>query len=162
MGVREFNGLSLQFNAMVMTMARKFVPMGWTPREDAPDTLYGVTQMYLANRGHMYVWDGASDQTMFDDPEHNYAWRAWHDMVHVQHQFTFTPEGEKLTVVRQITQMFDQYGVSPDTLKWSSWMYADIVGAVEYEQLHGHFPVKQRDFVEAYAKLGRQVLNTEW
>lgn len=43
---------------------------------------------------HLIIWSGASDQTIFNDPAVNYAFRAIHDKLHLDTGLSFSPQDE--------------------------------------------------------------------
>lgn len=144
-----FNGLDIGFNAAVMTIARKLFPCGYRVAENAPDTLDKLTAAFNA---HDYVvYSGHSDQTIFGDEEHNWAFRAWHDWHHWRGQLAFDMDGETEACKRQCADIVKVYGVSSQTARWCSMLWAEVVGQLEYAARHnGAFPTDQKAFVTDY------------
>lgn len=48
----------------------------------------------LFNATSLVIWSGASDQTIFQDPKVNYAFRALHDSLHLKTRLGFSVEAE--------------------------------------------------------------------
>jgi hypothetical protein len=148
---RSFNGLDIQLNAAVHTIARRLFPSGYHVAEDAPDTLDKLCASFDARR--YVVFSGASDHTIFDDAETNWAFRAWHDWHHWRGKLPFTPEGEAEACRRQQADLVTVYGDSPQTQRWADILDAEINGQLAYGRYHGgEFPTDQKAFVVAYLK----------
>ena len=105
------------FNCMVMTMANLTAPC-WTASDDAPETFDELVRV-SKQRGQIVVWKGESDNTIFGEPEFNWAFRAWHDSAHIRTGAPFTLEGERVACEQQIEDMFKRYGKSDQTQKLS-------------------------------------------
>lgn len=70
----------------------KRLGLTWETSEHAPNTYENLAA--LCPGRHMVVYSGGSDKTIWSSPEVNYAFRAWHDYIHVQFKLPFTLEGE--------------------------------------------------------------------
>ena len=132
-------------NAAVVTMAARLFPRGYDIGGDAPSTLEELND-HIAKTGRMMVWDGASDRTIFDDAEVNYAFRAWHDWHHWRHQFSFDVEGETSACESQIAQLKEVYGDNAITQRWAKIIRAEVIGQAEHFHKHGQFPADQMEF----------------
>lgn len=153
--------LDIQFNAAVMTIANRLFPGGWDVGPDAPDTLESLTA-HIAKTGRMKVFDGGSQRTIFGCPEHNWAFRAWHDWHHWKAQLPFTPEGEHKVCNLQIMDLIKVYGACEITERWSHILRAEVDGQIRYHEKHGTFPDNQRGFVEAYLRYPEQAILERW
>jgi hypothetical protein len=144
-----FNGIDIGLNVAVMTIARRLFPSGYRVSENAPDTLDKLTAAFNA---HDYViYSGHSDQTIFGDEEHNWAFRAWHDWHHWRGQLAFDPVGEAEACRRQCADLVAVYGDSVKTQFWCAVLNAEINGQLQYAERHGgEFPTDQKAFVSAY------------
>jgi len=143
--------LSKQFNAMVITMAHLNNPLGWDIVSDgeAPSTLEALNS--LVQRSARVAVSGENSETsIYACPEHNAAFRAWHDVGHYAIQAPFTLEGEQAVCGWQVRQMFDRYGVSPLTKFWADLIDCEVIGQALYFEAHGVFPPHQRQFTEAF------------
>ena len=123
--------LSIRFNAAVMTMANKVCPAGW----DVADiyTPYSIRslrclQEHLAKTGRILVNSDYSENTIFGCPEHNYAFRAWHDWTHLTIRAEFTLDGELAVAHRLIHDLCLIFGHNPDTQLWSRFIMAGVYG----------------------------------
>jgi hypothetical protein len=141
--------LDVAFNAAVLHIANKLCPGGYQVSEDAPDT-YVKLRAHLDRTKQMLVWSGASENTVFGEPEINWAFRAWHDWCHYYGAHPFTPEGERCVVEMQCWHLLLFFGDGLRTRHWMKILRAEILGQQEYLFKHGHFPYDQRAFVEAY------------
>ena len=90
------------------------------------------------------VWEGASDQTIFQGAKVNHAFRAWHDARHISGQHDFTLAGERATCEAQKRDVALLYPSAP------AWVYrlldAEIVEQGEYFVRMGAFPLDQVQF----------------
>lgn len=137
-------------NVAVMHIASRLFPCGYDVSADAPDTFERLCD-HLDNGGRMVVWNGASDRTVFECPEVNWAFRAWHDWHHWKGRLPFTPEGEAEACRRQIADLVRLYGDSVQTRRWALVLDAEINGQLRYAALNGDtFPTDQAAFVNAY------------
>ena len=113
---------------------------GINPCENAPQSLEDLKAFWFTKPfNRMFpVWNGASDQTIFDDAKGNYLFRAWHDLGHVLLNAPFNLEGEK-----QVSAWQESFLPKPYNLI----LHADVVGQTEYYQEYGDFPKDQRKFI---------------
>jgi hypothetical protein len=137
--------LSLAFNAAVMTLANRCNPGGYDVSPDAPSSLEALTA-YIAKHGRMCVSDENSDNTIYGDAEHNFAFRAWHDWCHWHLQAAFNPEGEALVCAYQ-KGMLLQFGYGT---KFHVLIDAEITGQLQYQKYYGSFPSNQLAFTLGY------------
>ena len=70
--------LDIQFNAAVLTICNRILPAGYDVAAVAPETYEELIAHLDAGR-RMLVYSGGAEQTIYGDPEVNYAFRAWHD-----------------------------------------------------------------------------------
>lgn len=142
--------VSIAFNAMVMTCANAALPRGWRVEESyvkAPSSLLELNASM--NTAGMVVWGGGSDATIFGCPDHNAAFRAWHDSIHWKHQLQFTVAGEAQAAYLQVREMVALYGVDEDIELWAAYILCEVLGQKLHHELHGEFPQDQRAFFEA-------------
>lgn len=143
-----FTGWDRDFNVMVLRMAELTAPV-FQRGPDAPATLEALNA-YVAEHKNIKVSDQNMAQNIFGCDEANLAFRAWHDWTHWKYQTPFTPEGERATYERQLTDMMKVYGVDSQSLRWAQMLYAEVVGQTEYKEKHGVFPANQMAFDLAY------------
>jgi len=125
----------------------KEIGFSYWPVSDAPDTFEGVCAEFKAcMRGGkpFRVYDGASDKTIYTNPETNYAFRFWHDITHAVYKLDFTEHGERATAQKQIDEVSKAFG--PDSLE-VKLIAADTIGQVEYFAKVGGFVENQKEFV---------------
>ena len=132
---------------------------------DAPNN-YG--ELLQAAAGWQYalgdvtlpVWNGASDTSIYGSDTANHAFRYWHDMGHIAHHCSFTPEDEtRLQYDHHLPIIADHFGIG--SLEYGLY-YADTVGQIEYVVENGRFPADQAAFASAYVRNSRLALNTAY
>lgn len=142
--------IDLGLNIAINAIAARLFPAGYDVAEDAPND-FEALKKHVATTGRMLVWSGGSDQTIFGDPETNWAFRAWHDWHHVNRNLPFTPEGEQAVVEWQINDLLKVYGDGEQVQRWARILRCEVDGQVEYQNNHdGAFPKDQRAFTQAY------------
>jgi hypothetical protein len=147
---RPASPVCIHFNVAVHAIANRLYPCGFDVGPTGPQSLEELNAL-LDNGGRLMVWDGASETTMFDCRETNYAWRAWHDWCHYKLQAPFNMDGERLVVEMQKDHLRTVYGANhPLMAKWCAMVDADIIGILEYHERTGEYPEDQRAVVEQY------------
>lgn len=149
-----FNKLFHDFDAMSRHMASRLCPEGYEARWDAPNS-YEALQASRIAAGHLIVARDNSENTIYDDPEGNWAFRAWHDKTHLRVGAGFDRSSE-LAVFRQ--QCEDMRNYWPGFIPYSHEHFAgmvniircEIVGQFDYNETQGAYPQYQRKFTEAY------------
>ncbi len=112
-------------------------------RDDAPATFAEL--LSIEGRARLPAWRGASDRCIYGAPEINFAFRAWHDAVHLAGRFDFSPAGERRTCQEQIRQFYYKFPAAPAAV--AALLDVEINGQVEYFVRRGQFPVDQARFV---------------
>lgn len=153
--------LSRAFNVATLQIAARLFPCGFDVRADAPDSLERLVSETAAT-GRLAVWSGASEQTIFGDPEVNWAFRAWHDWHHYRHRLPFTPEGEREAAAGQQRDIRALYGRGPTADHFCALVEAEVVGQLHHQQRHGAFPEDQAGFVAAYLVDPTAALARRW
>ncbi len=140
--------LSRAFNAAVWTMANLTNPKGW----DVGDGANSLEELdaQIARDGRITVSGAYSDQTIYADPETNFAARAWHDWTHYTYRHAFTEEGERATFEDQKLDLLKRYGPGPQTEHFILLLKCEVVGQVEYFVEHGDFPADQVAFTRKW------------
>ena len=90
------------------------------------------------------VFNGGSENTIYDLPETNFAFRVWHDSVHYNRDLNFSVADEVLVGYYQ-ARMFDNPLAS-------CLIYADTAGQRIYYERHREFVVNQKEFVYMLAE----------
>lgn len=140
--------LNWQFNAATRALASLHAP-GWTASDDAPGD-YETLAERVARDGRVTVWTGASENTIFDDVETNWAFRAWHDAAHLAHGLPFTVEGETATAYVQAAHLIGEYGDDDDVVEMVALLLCEVVGQAERFARYGEFPADQMAYARVY------------
>lgn len=91
------------------------------------------------------VWNGGSDATVYTTPAANYAFRFWHDILHVTKGLRFDTMDEIEIGIMQTKAVQAEFG--KDSLE-AKIMLADTVGQSIYAQMNnGEFPDNQVSYV---------------
>ena len=141
--------LDVELNAAILTIAAYLFPCGYRVSEDAPDS-YDKLVAHLNAGKPMVVYAGASEQTIYEDREVNYAFRAWHDWCHWRGGHRFNRQGEHAVYEMQCRHLVHFYDDSTRTRRWFDILYAEIIGQQIYFEQRRQFPVDQRAFVEQF------------
>lgn len=114
--------------------------------DNAPDTFEGIVQHYN-DMGKLLVWSGASDNTIFSNPQSNYAFRAWHDFCHIRANADFTPSGERQAMLMQMRMVSDLEHLSMKAKAiCAEFLKCEVMAQLAYEAQHGSFPSNQKQF----------------
>lgn len=124
---------SLEFNAAVMTMANRVCPTGYDIGPDAPTSLTELRE-HVARTGRIKVSNENSDDTIFADAEHNYAFRAWHDWTHWRYMHGFDLAGETNVALAQIRDLGKIFGKA-FAEKYKPLILAEVVGQALYKEV---------------------------
>lgn len=147
-----FAPLYPRFNDCVLKIVSHLMPKGFdvTEHEHLCNSYEKVAQHYR-HTGRILVWTGASDNTIFGYPQHNHAFRAWHDYVHVTYGLPFNEDGERMaTKIQQHHVMEFHTGTPCEAKFFCRILDAEINGQIEYFCKHGKFVEDQRAFVQNY------------
>ncbi len=110
----------------------------------APSTFQDVW-----NSPSLVVWNGASDNTIWNDPTVNYAFRALHDALHIETRIGFSPK-EEIEIGRIQAAKYQSYSVL-----FSDLVYIETAGQAEHYLKTGQFVEDQIRFtMEQLNKLG--------
>lgn len=138
-----------EFNRAVLDMCAWLMPGGYVVSWEAPQTFAALKALMHAG-GPMTVWAGASERTVYADPQVNFAFRAWHDWCHWQGDYDLSIDGEAAASSMQRRLLVARYGNGDLTVRWSGIIDAEINGQAQYHARHQRFPDDQRGFVDAY------------
>lgn len=111
-------------------------------QDNAPETFEDVFKTYKLTC-RLVIWSGASESTIWGSREANWLFRAWHDYAHILSLGEFTPEGERLAALKQMSQ--------------SGTILAKVINIevneqVKYFQQYNKFPENQIEFFKEKAK----------
>jgi hypothetical protein len=125
-----------ELNNKILKQASK---LNYTVSEVAPSTMTD-----LVNNSTLKVWSGASDNTIWNDPSVNYAFRALHDKLHLITGLGFTPD-EEIEIGRIQANQYE--GLLADLV------YIETTGQAEYFKQNGVFVQDQTMFTMEKLKL---------
>ena len=149
---RKIRILDIGLNIAILHIANKLTG-GFLVSDTAPTTFGQLIAQ--CNRDKLVtVWSGASETTIYGDPEVNYAFRAWHDWCHWQSNHDFSESGEEAVLKMQCAHITALFGDTPGTRHWHKILEAEIIGQKQHHKTFGYFPTDQFAFVEAYISNG--------
>jgi len=90
----------------------------------------------------LVIWNGESDQTIFNDSSVNYAFRAIHDQAHKTYRINFNPINE-IELGRIQASLFNS-----DLLR--ELVYCEIAEQAKYYLKNGVFVPDQKSFTLSY------------
>lgn len=128
--------ISAELNRRIIQLAPKH-----TASDNAP---YSYETLRSASTSSLVVWSGASDKTIYGDASVNWAFRAWHDSLHLKLNAEFNESGERRVAFEQARLIG---GGTFGTI-----LVGEIVGQAEYLNKYGQFPVDQVEFMRNYLK----------
>lgn len=94
--------------------------------------------------GHVIIWTGASDNTIFGEPHINHIFRAWHDMTHYYYNQPFNFGGESTVATIQCSEL------PTDWIFERELITAEVLGQNQYYRIHREYVVDQRQFAYDY------------
>ena len=105
----------------------------------------------------MPVFDGGCDDTIYPDAATNYAFRAWHDSIHLANGYSFSRADEiKVGLIHM--QQARAAGLSK---RDQDVLVADTIGQIEYYYKRGRYVKDQARFVTDVLSHGlKAVLDT--
>jgi hypothetical protein len=103
----------------------------WEARDDAPGTVADLIRCYR-EKGRIIVSALNSDETVWRDPQGNFAFRAWHDWAHIRSGFGFT-------AAEEISLGYWQCGHARVDGTLASIVLEEISDQAEYYQRTGRF-----------------------
>ena len=131
--------LSESLNAQILALAPAHVAV-----PDAPNTWRELQRAAYDDLGRLRVYDGASAGTIYGSDRVNFAFRAWHDALHLAHGLNFSRESELKIAQLHADQIHGDFE--------RRLIFADVAAQVEYYFEHGQFVPEhsQREVVLAY------------
>jgi hypothetical protein len=126
--------LSVALNQKLLDLAPRF-----SVSENAPNTFAELK----GRTSPLVVYSGASDCTIYGDPRINYAFRAWHDSIHLRLNAGFT-------VAEEIRVAEESARILGGTL--GEIIYTEIADQRIYAEITGQFVGNQVDFMVSHLK----------
>jgi len=156
----EFDRARANLHHFVLRTARnvaRSVGFGYQEVADAPETLQSIREAFLKarkDRQAFPVYSGASDKTVYLNPEGNWAFRFWHDILHVIHASDTKFEDEVKLGYLHVQAVEKEFGKGSLEARIMGW---DTVGQSAYHAILGNFPEDQAGFVFASLKSGAKL-----
>lgn len=140
--MKNYDDVFREVERAVIALAPDHVPCS-----NAPDTWETLKAWKLSapRQAPIPVWNGASEQTIYSTPGGNYAFRAWHDSLHLLTWRDFGPTSE-IALGNLHRATLRRMGCSPQAC---AAIWVDTAGQTMYESHYSEFPVDQRAFVSA-------------
>lgn len=117
--------------------------------EDSPTTFEAVKKQANAY-GIYHVFNGGSTDTIFSERKYQYAYRAWHDSLHLAMGWDFSHESE-LKVAKLQETVAIAWGMDKQDAKM---LRLDLEAHIEYVYAKGEHPVKQIELISDCLKYG--------
>ena len=125
-----------ELNNKILKQAEK---LNYTVAEIAPNNVID-----LFNSSSLKVWSGQSDNTIWNDPKVNWAFRALHDQLHLDTGIGFSPDQE-MYIGRLQASQYD--GMLADLV------YIETTEQAKYFKENGVFVSNQKLFTVEKLKL---------
>lgn len=136
------------FTHLAHSIARDLMPEGWDVIPNAPDTLPDLRDYYHENKRIAVNTESRYGCTV-GDLEAHYAFRAWHDLLHVLDPdagSAFDLEGERRMANRHRQQIVDRIGYSADSAFMGALVEIEIVAQNAHKLRLGIWPEDPRAF----------------
>lgn len=139
------------FNSLILAIARDLMPEGWDVIPNAPDTL-AEARAYYEKNGRVAVDVESRHGCTVGDPEAHYAFRAWHDLIHICNPdfATFDLPGERWAADRHREEIFKRLGYTPEAAWFGALVEIEIVAQNAHLLRLGYWPNDPRAFAERW------------
>lgn len=139
------------FNRLILDITQDLMPEGWDVIENAPDTLDDAIAYYEKN-GRVAVDIESKHGCTVGDPEAHYAFRAWHDLIHILYpeEATFDLKGERFAADKHREEIFKRCGYTPEAAWYGALIEIEIVAQNAFMLRTGDFPADPRSFAERW------------
>lgn len=102
----------------------------------------------------MPVYNGASERTIYSCDQVNFAFRAWHDSLHLLFDKSFSCDDE-LCIAAKHRDLVTAFGImrgypGKEITEAADLIYADVAGQVLYYAKYGEYVTDQALFVREY------------
>lgn len=136
-----------EFNALMLTIANEVMPQGWDAIEEAPDTLADL-KAYYARTGRIAVNATSRFGLTVGEPEAYYAFRAWHDLLHVLHDGSdrFTIPGERAVANLHREELVRRLGDTDKAHFFADLIQVEVDAANNLYVKTGAWPASPREF----------------
>jgi hypothetical protein len=136
------------FTHLVHSIARDLMPEGWDVIPDAPDTLPDLRDYYAQNK-RIAVNEESRYGCTVGDLEAHYAFRAWHDLLHVLDKDAsehFDLPGERRMADRHRQEIVRRIGYCPEASFFGALVEIEIVAQNAHKLRLGVWPEDPRAF----------------
>ena len=144
---KDFNKACAEVAAFVIAMAKECTARGWTfyATKDAPESYKALKKAAAEsfNGKQLPIADYGSETSIYGSSEINTLFRFYHDVVHLENDYSFSKDGESKTAYVHIRDGV-RFGLSPLALRV---LEADTRGQVDYYFRWRKFVNNQRAFV---------------
>lgn len=123
------------------------------PIVSAPSTYKALRRDIEAYPTVLFVYSEGSENTIFGDKETNYVFRAWHDWGHYTSNKDFQFHNECALGVLQSIEAYDALYPTighERAQRVKQLVQAEIIGRVEYYQVHRQYIDDQKAYVKGY------------
>lgn len=110
--------------------------------EDSPTT-YETVRNQAKTHGIYHVFSGGSTDTIFSERGYQYAYRAWHDSIHMAFELDFSKESE-LKVAKLQEEIALGEGIDARDARM---LRLDLEAHIEYYYAKNEHPVRQIELI---------------
>lgn len=144
------------FTALVHLIAKDLLPEGWDVIPDAPNTLPDLIAYYREHNRIAINVESRHGATV-GDLEAHYAFRAWHDYLHVldyeRHKDEdFTLAGERRVADMHRQELVRRLGYTPEANWMGALVQIEIVAANQFKLRFGDWAPDSRAFALRWLK----------
>lgn len=111
------------------------------------DDIVGTFEMnkqIYKETGKIYVWKGASKNTIFGKEKINHYFRAWHDYIHINYNLGYSITEESIVCNIQRDMLPQNWYFEKELIN------AEIIGQAHYFYMNNDFVKNQRLFTANY------------
>lgn len=121
------------------------------PTKEAPNNWDELKRQWArcGPRDRVPVYDGGCDRTIYSHPRYNYAFRAWHDKIHIDLDLSFSKMDELRVCNEHLRQMRDHMAMFNLNDEDSAAIQYDVAGQVLYYYKYKSYVYDQAAFVQA-------------
>lgn len=110
---------------------------------DESPTTYDEVRDHWTRHKMFHVFNGGSTDTMFSERRYQYAYRAWHDSIHMKYEIPFEKQDE-LTVAKLQEAIALRHDVDPHDARL---LCLDLEAHIKYYYAKGEHPVRQLELI---------------
>ncbi len=105
--------------------------------------------------GKIYIWTGASENTIFGNEKINHYFRAWHDYIHLNYNLGYSITEESIVCNIQRDMLPNEWVFEKELIN------AEIIGQAHYFYMNNNFVKNQRLFTANYIDSSIKALNKQ-